>query len=73
MYQKIGQGDEIVDEKPLEAIANEAHEGSNEHDKGERKVHEGKPRGPPKELAHVVGSGEVVQLHLRDVENRLHG
>lgn len=41
-YQKIRQGDDIVDEKPLEAIANEAHEGSNEHDKGERKVHESK-------------------------------
>jgi len=31
-------------------------------------VHERDAGGPAENLPHVVGGGEVVQLHLRDVE-----
>ena len=50
---KIRQGDEFLNDKPLDAITKKAQESSHEHDHPQWEIHEGHPRTPPKCLSHV--------------------
>ena len=54
-----------LDEKPLEAIAKETHESSNEEKKGEREIQERNPTTPVKNLAKIICDREIIELKLR--------
>ena len=54
-----------MDEKPLEAIAKETHESSDEGEKGAKEIQERNPTTPAKNLAEIRSDGEIVELKLR--------
>lgn len=68
--KRIRQSDEAMNEKPLEAIAKESHESSDEENNPERKMKERETRAPAKGLSHVWGHREIVQLKLSYLKHR---
>lgn len=69
--QEIREGDDALNDEPLEAVTEEAQEGGHEHDGPQGEVHEGDAGAPPEGLAHVGGHREVVELQLRYAHHRL--
>lgn len=69
--QEIREGDDALNDEPLKTVAEEAQEGSHEHDGPQWEIHEGDAGAPSKGLAHVRGHREVVELDLRYTEHRL--
>lgn len=69
--REIRQEDDLADDEPLKAIADEAQKGGqNEYDP-QRHVHKSQTRRPSKRLPQVRRYGEIVKLQLRYPEHRL--
>lgn len=65
-YQEIGEGDEISDQKPLEAVADESQKSGDEENERQRQVKQSQARGPAEDFAEIGGGGEVIKLNLRN-------
>ncbi|KAG6422447.1 hypothetical protein SASPL_119019 [Salvia splendens] len=68
---RIRQHNHFSNDEPLRAVADEPHRRDNEHYCPKRHPHDGKTCRPAQGLAEVGGGGEIVELDLRNPQNRL--